>query len=87
MNAVINILINLCIKYTAHSKVYSIQHCDKICQWLVAGQWFSLGTLVSSTSKTDSHKTAEILLKVASPSINYSDVYIMKSLTGKIKCP
>jgi hypothetical protein len=33
----------------------------------VAGQWFSLGTIVSSTNKTDD--IAEILLKVASNTI------------------
>ena len=27
--------------------------CDKVCQWLVTGQWFSPGPLVSSTNKTD----------------------------------
>ena len=32
--------------------------CDKVCQWLEAGRWFSLGTPVSPTDKT------EILLKV-----------------------
>ena len=39
--------------------------CDKVCQWLAAGWWFSLGTLVSSTNKTDCHDITEILLKVA----------------------
>jgi hypothetical protein len=39
--------------------------CDKVCQWLVAGQWFSLGSPVSSTTKTDGHDITEILLKVA----------------------
>ena len=39
--------------------------CDKICQWLAAGQWFSPGTPVTSTNKTDSHDITEILLKVA----------------------
>jgi len=29
--------------------------CDKVCQWLAAGQWFSLGPAVSSTNKTDRH--------------------------------
>ena len=29
--------------------------CDNVCQWIVAGQWFSPGTLVSSTSKTYHH--------------------------------
>jgi hypothetical protein len=38
--------------------------CDKVCQWLAAGQWFSLGTPVSSTNKTDHHDINEILLKV-----------------------
>ena len=38
--------------------------CDKVCQWLAAGQWFSPGTPVSSTNKTDRHDIAEILLKV-----------------------
>jgi len=33
--------------------------CDKVCQWLAAGRWFSPGTVVSSTNIT------EILLKVA----------------------
>ena len=26
--------------------------CDKVCQWLAAGRWFSPGTRVSSTNKT-----------------------------------
>jgi hypothetical protein len=37
---------------------------DKVCQWLAAGQWFSLGTLVSSTNKTDCHDITEMLLKM-----------------------
>ena len=39
--------------------------CDKVCHLLVTGRWFSLGTLVSSTNKTDCEDIAEILLKVA----------------------
>ena len=39
--------------------------CDKVCQSLVASRWFSIGTLVSSTNKTDLHDIAGILLKVA----------------------
>jgi hypothetical protein len=38
--------------------------CDKICQWLATGRWFSLGTSVSSTNKTDSQDITELLLKV-----------------------
>ena len=29
--------------------------CDKVCQWLVIGRWFSPGAPVSSTNKTDRH--------------------------------
>ena len=39
--------------------------CDKVCQWLAKGQWFSPGLSVSSTNKTDRHNISEILLKVA----------------------
>jgi hypothetical protein len=38
--------------------------CDKVCQWLAAGRWFSLGTQVSSTTTTDCHDITEILLKL-----------------------
>ena len=37
---------------------------DKVCQWLAAGRWFSLGTLVCSTNKTDCHDIAEILWNI-----------------------
>jgi hypothetical protein len=37
---------------------------DKVGQRLVTGRWFSPGTPVSSTNKTDRHDIAEILLKV-----------------------
>ena len=43
---------------------YSIM-CDKVCQQLTAGRWFSPCTPVSATNKTDCHDIAEILLKVA----------------------
>jgi hypothetical protein len=39
--------------------------CDKACQWLVAGRWFSPGPPVSTTNKTNRHDIAKILLKVA----------------------
>jgi hypothetical protein len=32
--------------------------CDKVCQWLATGRWFSLGTPVSSINKTDHHDIA-----------------------------
>ena len=49
----------------AHGEVYSIQHyVIKVCKWLPADQWFSPGTSVSYTNKTDRHDITEILLKV-----------------------
>ena len=39
--------------------------CDKVCQGLGAGQWFSPGTPVVSNNKTGRHRITEILLKVA----------------------
>ena len=56
--------------------------CDKVCQWLVTGWWFSPGTLVSSTNKTDHHKITEILLKVALSTINYHVYFIF--ITGVV---
>ena len=56
-----------CASNLVHGKVYSIQLlCDKVCQWLATGQWFSLGTPVSSTNKTDHHNITEILLFIYS---------------------
>ena len=50
--------------------LYAISAChhqrgDQVCQWLATGRWFSPGTPVSSTNKTDRHGITEILLKVA----------------------
>ena len=39
--------------------------CDKVCQQRASGLWFSVGTLFSSTNKTDHHDITKILLKVA----------------------
>ena len=39
--------------------------CDKVCQLLATDQWFSAGTLVSFTNKTDRHDITEIVLNVA----------------------
>ena len=35
--------------------------CDKVYQWLAAGQWYFRGTTVSSTNKTDRHETRRVL--------------------------
>ena len=44
--------------------------CEKVCQWLTGGRWFSPDTPISSTNKTGSHDITEILLKVALNTIN-----------------
>ena len=46
---------------------------DKICQWLATDRWFSPGTPVSSTSKTDRHDITKILLKVALSTIKQTN--------------
>ena len=38
--------------------------CDKDCQWRSVGRWYSPGSSVSSTNKSECHDIAEILLKV-----------------------
>jgi len=48
--------------------------CDKVCQWLAAGQWFSPGTPVSSTNKTDCHDISEILLKEELNTITFTNI-------------
>ena len=47
--------------------------CDKVCVWLATGRWFSPGTPVSSTNKTDHPDIAEILLKVVFNTINQTN--------------
>jgi len=42
--------------------VLDTTQCDKVCQSLAAGRWFSPGTPVSSSNKTDRHDITEILL-------------------------
>jgi len=46
--------------------------CDKVCEWLATGRWFSVGTPVSSTNKTDRPDITEILLKVVLNTITLS---------------
>ena len=43
----------------------------------MTGLWFSPGTTVSSTNKTDLHDITEILLKVALNTINLNQTYIV----------
>jgi hypothetical protein len=47
--------------------------CDKVCQWLAKGRWFSPGTTISTTNKTDRHDITEIVLKVTLNTIKKFD--------------
>jgi hypothetical protein len=44
--------------------VSSTTICDKVCQLLATGRWFSPGPPASSTNITDRHDIAEILLNI-----------------------
>ena len=49
--------------------------CDKVCQWHAAGLWFSPGTPVSCTNKTDPHDITEILLNVAQNTLTLTLIF------------
>ena len=51
----------------------STTSCDKICQWFATSRWFSPGTPVSSTNKTDRNEINEILLKGALSTIKQTN--------------
>ena len=54
-----------CCEFESRSGRCEQHYVIKVCQWLATGRWFSLGTPVSSTNKTDRHDITEILLIVA----------------------
>jgi len=57
--------LKLWVRISIRRGVLDTTLCDRVCQWLATGRWFSPGTLVSSTNKTDRHVITEILSKVA----------------------
>ena len=67
-------LLKLWVQHRSWRGVLDTILCDKVCQWLATGRWFSPGTPVSSTNKTDRHDITEILLKVALNSINHKPI-------------
>jgi hypothetical protein len=58
--------------------------CDKVCQWLATGLWFSPGTPVPSTNKTDRHDVPKILLKVALSTITLTSTTFCINIYGVI---
>ena len=69
--------------------VFNATLCDEVCQWLATGRWFSPGTPVSSTNKTDRHDITEILLKVALKTKSllpwYRHFYVREQTTLRLK--
>ena len=51
--------------------------CDKLWQWLAKSRWFSPGTSVSSTNKTDRHDITKLLLKVAFNTITLTNYFFL----------
>ena len=74
---------NLSCEFEPHSwrGVPDTTLCDKVCQFLVTGRWFSPSTLVSSSNKTDRHDVTGILLILALNTINQK--YITCNVRGK----
>ena len=54
--------------------------CDKVCHWLATGQWFSPGTPVSSTNKTESHDISSVKYHKPSPPVSsaWSDLGLQR---------
>ena len=57
--------------------------CDKVCQWLAIGRWFSPDTPVSSNKRTDRYDITEILLKVALNTITNT---LCNAISARLEC-
>jgi hypothetical protein len=60
----------VCLGNGKDIQTHIYQIITEVCQLLATGRWFSPGTPVSSTNKTDYHDITEILLKVDLNTIN-----------------
>ena len=63
-NYLCNQCLMLCVRIPLRRGVLDTTLCDKVCQW------FSLGSPVSFTNKTDCHEITEIMLKVELNTMN-----------------
>ena len=52
--------------------------CDKVCQWLATGRWFSRGPLVSSTKNEILLKVVLYTVKAVSSNPAHSEVYLIQ---------
>ena len=67
-----NYLCNQCLSPLKLWVRIQSRQCDKVCQRLATGRWFSPRNPVSSNNETDLHDSTEILLKVALSTITLS---------------
>jgi hypothetical protein len=58
---------------------------DKDCQWLATGLWFSPGTPVYSTNKTDCHDITVVLLKAALNTITHTPFHFIRFIFRYVK--
>ena len=65
-----NLPLRLWVRIPLMRDVLDTTLCDKVYQWLATSRWFSPGTPVSSTNKTDHYDITEVVLKVALNTIN-----------------
>jgi hypothetical protein len=72
--------LTLWVRIPLRQGVLDTKLCDKVCQWLAAGRWFSPGIPVNFTNKTDRHDITEILLKAALNTITLSLTQNMLSM-------
>jgi hypothetical protein len=69
--------ITLWVRIPLRRGVLDTTLCDKVCQWLATGLWFSPGTPVSSINKTDRH---DILLKIVLNTLTLTLTKLQSSL-------
>jgi hypothetical protein len=61
--------------------IFNLLYNNKVCQCFATDRWFSLGTPISYTNKSDRHDKTEILLKGALNTITITPIIIKTSLT------
>jgi len=58
--------------------------CDKVCQWLTTGRWFSPGPPVSTTNKTDRNEITVKWLKTPLSTIKQTNKQYLHLISGNL---
>ena len=74
----------LCVRLSI--RAWSTTLCDIVCQWLATCRWFSPGTSVSSTNKTDRHDINIVEISVKHHKTKPNHLSKGFSLWGPILC-